>query len=127
MRQHVGCEECDGDGIPVFQIESHGFRQVGTHLFERVAVADFQPGCEPHHAATGHASHDTALRRAHHLRRAVCRVSESWTVWQGEGFFFDEYESRFQILHVHFGIGAREDACFAVGERDLREVVVVGE
>ena len=33
----------------------------------------------------------------------------------------------FQILHVHFGIGAREDACFAVGERDLREVVVVGE
>ena len=42
MRQHVGCEECDGDGIPVFQIESHGFRQVGTHLFERVAVADFQ-------------------------------------------------------------------------------------
>lgn len=39
----------------------------------------------------------------------------------------DEYESRFQILHVHFGIGAREDACFAVGERDLREVVVVGE
>ena len=47
--------------------------------------------------------------------------------WQGEGFFFDEYESWFQILHVHFGIGAREDACFAVGERDLREVVVVGE
>ena len=38
-----------------------------------------------------------------------------------------EYESWFQILHVHFGIGAREDACFAVGERDLREVVVVGE
>lgn len=59
--------------------------------------------------------------------RAVCRVSESWTVWQGEGFFFDEYESWFQILHVHFGIGACEDACFAVGERDLREVVVVGE
>jgi len=54
-------------------------------------------------------------------------MSESWTVWQGEGFFFDEYESWFQILHVHFGIGACEDACFAVGERDLREVVVVGE
>ena len=45
------------------RIGNKSLRQVGTHLFERVAVADFQPGCEPYHAATGHASHDTALRR----------------------------------------------------------------
>ena len=54
-------------------------------------------------------------------------MPESWAVRQSEGLLFDEDEAWIQFLHVHFGIGACEDARFAVGERDLREVVVVGE
>ena len=54
-------------------------------------------------------------------------MTESWAVRQSEGLFFDEDEAWVQLLHVHFGIGACEDARFVVGERDLCEVVGVGE
>ena len=54
-------------------------------------------------------------------------MPESWTIRQSEGLLLDEDEAWVQFLHVHFGISAREDACFAVGERDLCEVVGVGE
>lgn len=54
-------------------------------------------------------------------------MTESWAVRQSEGLLFDEDEAWVQFLHVHFRIGACEDARFVVGERDLCEVVVVGE
>ena len=54
-------------------------------------------------------------------------MSESWAVRQSEGLLFDEDEAWVQFLHVHFRIGACEDARFVVGERDLCEVVGVGE
>lgn len=52
---------------------------------------------------------------------------ESWTVRQRKGFLFDEDEPRFEFLRVHVRIGAGEDTRFAVRERDLGEVVAVGE
>lgn len=49
------------------------------------------------------------------------------TVRQRKGFLFDEDEPRFEFLRVHVRIGAGEDTRFAVRERDLGEVVAVGE
>ena len=54
-------------------------------------------------------------------------MAESWTVRQRKGFLFDEDEPRFEFLRVHVRIGAGEDTRFAVRERDLGEVVAVGE
>ena len=41
--QHVGGEERDGDGVPVFEVEPHIRWQVGAHLLKRVSVAGFEP------------------------------------------------------------------------------------
>ncbi len=43
LRQHVGREEGDGDGVPVFEIVPHGFGQFGARLLQSVAVAHLQP------------------------------------------------------------------------------------
>ncbi len=54
-------------------------------------------------------------------------MTESGAVRDGELLLLDEQEPRFQTLHVHGRVGAGEDARLAVRERDLREVVFVGE
>ncbi len=41
--KHVGGEEGDGDGVPVFEVEPHIRWQVGAHLLKRVSVAGFEP------------------------------------------------------------------------------------
>ena len=41
--QHVGGEERDGDGVPVFEVEPHIRWQVGAHLLKRVTAAGFEP------------------------------------------------------------------------------------
>ena len=41
--QHVGGEERDGDGVPIFEVEPHIRWQVGANLLKRVPAAGFEP------------------------------------------------------------------------------------
>ena len=41
--KHVGGEEGDGDGVPIFEVEPHIRWQVGAHLLKRVTAAGFEP------------------------------------------------------------------------------------
>ena len=128
LGQHVGREERDGDRVAVFQIEAHGRRQRGAHLFERVPVVGLEPRGEPGHAAGLVPADDAALDGVHDGAAALLRVvPQTRPVRQTQFALLAEHEPHVHAVRVHRRIGADEHAPLAVGERDLREVVAVGE